>query len=387
MTPTPDNSNQLLAEPEILIFETSPFGTLDAIVQHDGRAVYFYLNQSRQSSVDFGTRACWVRNLQIGPLVINEDEMQQGIPPMLSRTHCVYREGQTLPDPEQLSIIWLEEGNGAALVETDVAGKAKTLCLIPPWSGLEGFHGYALECAIESPLCWPMPDNEKLDTRVIRAKEFWNSFLDSIALPKDSSQPSAPDPFAVLKSSLLECYQPRFNNEQKIEPKYFSIGGETFPPCELVQYSSDQSTVLATVGMSLCPQPAVELFANNPPQQRRIELAIRMPGNLEEDASRSQVIAEQIGKLAGYPWRNLTWFGAGHTCQLPNVWDGFELALIISELDFPASLKLNPTLPDFRQDPVNMLWLIPISLADKQQLEEKQLTTNQVASLYLDFPF
>jgi hypothetical protein len=84
MDPNPKQSNERLSEPVVLHFETSPFQTIDAIVQHDGKSVYFYLNESHlrdgQSEnpntniqTGFGTRACWVRNLEIGPLVLNED--------------------------------------------------------------------------------------------------------------------------------------------------------------------------------------------------------------------------------------------------------------------------------------------------------------------------
>ena len=86
-----------------LLFETSPYGNIDAIVQHDGRAVYFYLNGVEP----FGTRACWVRNLQAGPLVLNEDEMQQGLPPMLPKTHCRNAAAQPIPVAEYLEICLL----------------------------------------------------------------------------------------------------------------------------------------------------------------------------------------------------------------------------------------------------------------------------------------
>ena len=44
---------------QALLFETSPYGNLDAIAQHDGRVLYLYLS----GDDTFGTRACWVRNL------------------------------------------------------------------------------------------------------------------------------------------------------------------------------------------------------------------------------------------------------------------------------------------------------------------------------------
>ena len=101
-------------DPENLLFETSPYGNLDAIVEHDERAVFFYLSGQGRADDKFGTRACWVRNLVPGPYVINEDEMKQGIPPALPRTHCKYSDGRAAPTTDQLEIVWFEEGNGAA---------------------------------------------------------------------------------------------------------------------------------------------------------------------------------------------------------------------------------------------------------------------------------
>ena len=173
----PNPENNRLDDPVVLLFQTSPYVTLDAIVQHDNQAVYFYLNQPVATSVTqsptFGTRACWVRNLDLGPLVVNETQMRQGISPMLPRNLCIHREGQTLPKSEDLRVVWFEEGNGAALIESLPGKDPVILAVIPPWSGLEGFHGYAHECAVESPLCWPMPDNPKLRQRIENAEQFW----------------------------------------------------------------------------------------------------------------------------------------------------------------------------------------------------------------------
>ena len=33
-------------EPEVLLFQSSPAGSVDALVEQDGRTVYFYLNGS-----------------------------------------------------------------------------------------------------------------------------------------------------------------------------------------------------------------------------------------------------------------------------------------------------------------------------------------------------
>jgi hypothetical protein len=376
-----EESDLPLADPTVLLFETSPYGTLDAIVQHDGKSVYFYLNESRlkdrppgtanSSGAIFGTRACWVRNLDVGPLVINETQMRQGVSPMLPRTHAVHREAQPIPVADRLQIVWLEEGNGAALIETNSDSSDKTLAVIPPWSGTEGFHGYASECAIESPLCWPMPDNPKLDQRIKCAREFWEQWN------------SGSNPFSELQPKLLAAYDSHFSNEAGWRRQnYFATDGGKFPPRGIAHYQSADELVLATVGMSVCPQPAVELFVDDPANHRRIELAIRLQGNFskEPDSSSIDQLVEQLSGLAGYPWRNFTWLGAGHTCGFVDPVSGCESALLIHNNQLPKSVSSLLEIPTFRDDPIGLLWLIPITPAQQQQLQNQTLTASEILS-------
>ena len=160
----PDHNN--------LLFETSPYGNLDAIVEHDTRAVYLYLSSQGRADSKFGTRACWVRNLVPGPYVINEDEMKQGIPPVLPRTHCKYSDSRPVPDAERLQIVWFEEGNGIALVETSETGEQTTLAVIPPWSGLDGFHGYANEWPLKTRFAGRFPTTQNYSGELIGPANF-----------------------------------------------------------------------------------------------------------------------------------------------------------------------------------------------------------------------
>ena len=336
-----------------LLFETSPYGNIDAIVQHDGRAVYFYLNGVEP----FGTRACWVRNLQAGPLVLNEDEMQQGLPPMLPKTHCRNAAAQPIPVAENLEIVWFEEGNGAALLEG-----SETIAVIPPWSGVDGFHGYAAECAVESPLCWPLPENESLQMRISRAAEFWNSC-------KSESE----HPFAFLQPQLLACYENQFS----AKPKYFAIDGGQFPPRGACVFRpADQQTVaVATVGMSLRPQPNIEMFVETPSSQRRIELAITLPGSPSDE--QLQPLLEQISGLVSFPWQQWTWFGHGHTCAMRGL-DGLldracEFVAFVNEKDSPISELV------FRDDPIILLRMLPISADQQKALSSRELSLDDLA--------
>ncbi len=371
------------ADDGVLLFETSPYGNIDAIVQHDGRTVYFYLNESPTNETPvsesqknhqppkFGTRALWVRNLQTGPYVINTDDMQLGAAPMLPRTHCKSPHPSPLPRSERLKIVWFEEGNGAALLEVTDDDVFQTIAVIPPWSGADGFWGYAAECAAESELCWPLPDNPNLQNRIDRAEAFWNSFADS------------PDPFAEWQPQLLACYQQHFFSEASLKKtldssddaanrsridaattvtesiddsavmQYFSIDGNKFPPRGLVHLKTETHHILMTVAMSLCPQPNVEMYTETPSHFRRIELAIQLPLATSDAAIES--ISKKISRLAAYPWQQINWLGHGHTVQFSGLIPNVETATLISDR------QLNPEnpipLPSCRGDLVNLLWI------------------------------
>lgn len=323
-----------------ILFETSPYGTLDAIVEHDERVVYFYLN-GRQSAEPgqgmdrFGTRACWVRNLQRGPMVINQSDMESGKPPMLPRNDCVNSQPGVIPNADDLRFVWFEEGNGAALLETDrETGTESTIAVIPPWSGIDGFHGYAAGCAHSTPLCWPIPDNESLRLRLERADDFWNQFT------KTNS------PFAELQQEILSVYNAAF--EDQADQNYYSIDGGKFPPRGLGRYESESETVLVTVGMSLCPQPAVELFVDEPYKFRRIEIGVKVAHvDGVADPKRIEEAMRRLGSFASYPWSQWTWLGPKHTLPWPLKPSGS------AELNRDEEIQM----PSFRGDPISLLWV------------------------------
>ena len=371
---------------EILLFETSPYGNVDAIVQHDGRTVYFYLNgrtidvnenqtTSTTSHNTFGMRAVWVRNLQEAPYVICEEDLRAGLAPMLPRTHMKPHGCGILPVADALRVVWFEEGNGAALVETRDDGSARTLAVIPPWSGLDGFHGYADQCAAESQICWPMPDHPQLQLRIDQAAEFWNSFSRS------------PDPFATLQSQTLRAYQDyvsRFAiaaadntiapSEPNLEPNYYAIDGRTFPPRGLVHFTGRDQHLLATVAMSLCPQPNVELSVEDPRRYRRIELALQLNQNAEDESLENAL--RGLSSLAAYPWKYFQWLGPGHTVPFRDVWPDCEHALLARDADlFPDRTW---QLPEVRNDPVHLLWVLPLDQQAYNDLTAQRLTSAEL---------
>jgi hypothetical protein len=398
-----NNAAGLPDDTETLLFETSPFGNIDAIVEHNGQTVYFYLNERLQSENQqprFGTRACWVRNLVEGPLVLNADAMQDGSPPVLPRIQTLHRAGQPLPDRNRLSIVWFEEGNGAALVESPsplAAGEleiktqqpasndhknppeqelGKVLAVIPPWSGQDGFHGYAAECATENPVCWPLPPNPALVERIRNAVEFWDQFT-----PEKN-------PFGTLQKQRLAYYETRFGNPKAVansignqQYSYFAIDGSKFPPRGLVEFKSDAGTILATVGLSLLPQPMVEMNTQTPTDLRRIELAIALPAaatQLQIDTAK-----QNISRLAAYPWSQFTWLGAGHTCSFVGIRPECNSAILIDDSVIRTSshpMANGSQIEGFRGDKVNLLWIFPVTNADQQGMQTGSVTAAKISN-------
>ena len=336
MSNAPREQDEHARDLQTLLFERSPWETVDAIVQHDSRTVYFYLNGAEP----FGTRACWVRNLQPAPWVQDDPPMPSDRPPLMPKTCCASSATCDLPKEDDLNVIWFEEGNGAALLEG-----SELLAIIPPWSGTEGFHGYARDCIGESRLAWPLPNHPQLQRRLARAAQFWLSFRD----PQT-------DPFRALQQQQLTVYDSLLGGG--IEGHYFAIDGAKFPPRGLSVYEREDAVIGVTVAMALCPQPNVELAVESPAAFRRIELGIRLPTGLSESIYLQ--VWEALSGLAAYPWRQFQWLGTGHTVDFPvlkKVWDEEidRAALIASDTsEWPVEL------PSFREDPVRLLWLQPL---------------------------
>jgi len=377
----------LTAEREIhsIVFETSPYGNVDAIVEHDSRAVYFYLNEnpaSRERSGRFGMRACWVRNLEKGPHVINVDEMQAGIATMLPRHDCVDPELQRLPTAETLKIVWLEEGTGAALFEVSAEDNSETLiAAIPPWSGVDGFHGYASNCANPTDVCWPLPDNPLLIKRIENARQFWQSWQAppsaSKATPLDNHLPS-----------IIKSHDERFaaTVSQRIER---DVPGQHFPLLKIVQYQTQRHDILVTAGLSIFPQPAVEMFVENPSAFRRIEIALLLDRDensidlVDADGDKSSPlppdVVNQLAGLALYPWHNFTWLGPGHSCNFPGPKGDIGLLLSDSDGSKIAQLPLLK-LSSYRNDEVNLLWLTTICNEDHAKLSSGDLSVEDIVA-------
>ena len=333
---------------------TSPNGNARAIVDWDERCVHFYVQGAPKSGL--GINTCWVRNLREAPDVINVSEMKDGIPPMLPAEFCAHPRGAPAPNRSALSVVWLEEGDGAALFEG-----TSLLAVIPGWSGQSGFHGYARDCIKESELCWPLgtPTSNAMFERVKAAKEFWDSW--------DG------DPWPAYQGAQLE----RIERAIGKEINYYAIDGRKWPPKALLKIPIETGFVFLTIGVSLQPQPRAEMISPQP--ARRIELAMAMESELGADA---QTVGGYISGQASLPWKQFTWLGHGHTIpcdSIPTGKSGTKFTAVL--LSKAPQLAPKIEMPDFRGERVEVLWMVPIT-----ECELKYAVSNGSANLLKRFP-
>lgn len=140
-----------MSEPIVLLEDPSPNGNGVAVVEQDDRVACFYF--MTEIGGEKLIRTCWVRNLRPAPEVLDALGMRQGLPPMMPRAHCKHPDGSPPLDPQNLRIVWSEEGDAAALYERD-----ELLAVIPSWSGSSGFDGFSRDCLGNGPIAWELSD-------------------------------------------------------------------------------------------------------------------------------------------------------------------------------------------------------------------------------------
>ena len=129
----------------------------------------------------------------------------------------------------------------------------------------------------------------------------------------------------------------------------------------MVRIKRSDSIVLLTVGMSLRPQPRVEMATDQPERFRRVELGVVLPLDWPDEAIMR--IASFVSAQSSLPWSQYTWLGPGHTIRCDS-WRNrsFEFALL--QHGHPA--VPTPSLGLQFGDPVCILWAVPISAAEQQ---------------------
>jgi hypothetical protein len=322
---------------EVLLEDIGPNGNVQAVVEADEEVSFFYLFGFKEAN--FGIRSVWVRNHSRAPESLDVVRMRDGLAPRNPAAHCGHVDGLPPLKEEELRVVWLPEGNGAALYE-----RGELLAIIPPWSGMNGFYGYAADSIGQGPLAWEIGTENVLIERFREAEAYWRRWDDD-------------NFFTKTRDSLL------FDIEQALgrHTSYYAIDGGVWPPKALLRIPRADSVVLVTVGVSIRPQPVVEMATERPELLRRIELGVVLPASWPDEAVKH--FGGYLSGQSGLPWSKYEWLGPGHTIPCDS-WQNrsFDFSLLQSEHPAAPTPNLEPVLGD----PVNILWFAPISAAERQ---------------------
>ena len=336
-------------QPGILLDSESPYGSRRVVVEYDGATTAAYLHDA-----DAIVGAAWIANHQQAPSSTDLSRLDAGRAPLMPAGHTKHPGGRPPLDARALRALWFEEGDGVAIIEG-----GQLLAVIPGWSDMSrGMPGYSRDVMGQSPFGWSLDDAmEGLGPRADRATAFWR-------------WRQRQDSWAGFQQSMLGHLLARLGPGARYwdvgSGKLPSVGVSERPPTEQRPY-----TVLSTLGMSCQRMPVVEQVMEDPSGCARIELAIAttMP---------SPEVARIFLWLAQYPWRAVTWFGAGHSIRWYHepatfpLGGGNEGVLL---LDDPGQL-IGPEVPDlsgfaFAGEPVQWLWILPITERERQLAKER----------------
>jgi hypothetical protein len=333
-----------VAEPVLLLNSVSPYGSRRLVVEFDGRTTSAYLHDG-----DGPIAATGIANHMRAPEAVDVARLRAGVAPEMPAAHTKHPAGREPLEADALTAIWLEEGDGAAILEN-----GELLAVIPGWSDLAtGMPGYSRDVIGQTPFGWSLDDAlEGLDLRVRQSAQFWRwrASAGSWHLFQEA-----------LLGHLLTRLGPGGGYWDVSGGRTPTVGVSERPPLPNRPY-----TVLTTVGMSCQRMPVVEQTGEGAVGRSRIELALAttLP---------STEAARIFLWLAQFPWREVTWLGSGHSIPWyhePSTFPlggGNEGVLL---LDDPSRLPGPevPRLDGFRasNEPVRWLWLIPINERERR---------------------
>jgi hypothetical protein len=339
---------------EILLAETNPYGSFEAIVEDDGRTVYLYLQSAKQQGA---MKAVWVVNRQPAPEEDDFAAMQQGQAPMMPREGTRTPQGHPPFDPERLSFVWFEEGDAVALLHDNAP-----LAVLPGWAGMNGFFGYSADAVGEEQLAWDLsPALQGLWPRIEESRRYWEWRADA-----DSWRQIQERQLAHLES-ILGPHQ-----------RYWAADGGQYPPRAVAGFERSSLpgvTILVTLGMSAQRMPQVEMHFEDPRPFRRTELALATYGDPSQAAG-------LLSSTMRFPWAFATWLGDGHTSSFgdPSETPGQSailLARVPPHQTFQRETGAHQVpapnlggLQDVSGDPVQYLWILPIAASERNQAEK-----------------
>jgi Suppressor of fused protein (SUFU) len=324
-------------QPRILLESENPYGSRRLVVECDGDATAAYLH-----SADGPVAATWIANHVPAPQATDLASLAAGHAPVMPAAHTKHPDGRPVSPPGALRALWLEEGDGAVILEY-----GGPLAVLAGWCDMaRGMPGYCRDVIGQTPFGWSLDDAmEGLGPRLAQAEDFWRWRADR-------------SNWARFQQGVLGHLL------GKLGPggRYWDVGGGKQPlvgVSERPPAGARPYTVLSTVGMSCQRMPVIEQMGKLA-DGARIELAVAttMP---------STEAARIFLWLGQYPWREASWLGDGHCVPWyhePSTFPlgGGEGVLFLAE---PSGL-IGPDVPDmsgfsFGGEPVRWLWLVPIS--------------------------
>lgn len=330
------------SEPVILEESWSPSCRIQAFVEESDTCCYFYL-WFHAGTDDAYMKSCWICNVGKAPDKIDVDAMEYGMAPAMPEEYVKHDENGIRLDQDKLSVVWFEEGDAAALLEGDTL-----ICVIPGWSGCQGFNGYSKYARGMAPYAWELDQAEEvLGARVAKSREFWNHFEGEYW-----------EEVRLLHEKALEDF---FGKPER----YLGIDGKKFPPKVLITGSKDEVHYSITAGVSLLPMPQVEqYFQEETSDYRRIELGFAAS---KEQSDICEKMYSYIAALSRIPWQEISFLGHGHTIPCDKI-EGFSAVWLLDSRLLPQIAA--PVYPEYMGDKVNLLWIVPLKEQEFSKLKE-----------------
>jgi hypothetical protein len=328
----------------VLLDDVSPYGSRRVVVEFDGRTTTAYLHDNAGP-----VAATWLANHVRAPDAADVVKLRGGEAPEMPAAHTKHPAGRPPLDRGSLSAVWLEEGDGAAIL-----AHGELLAVIPGWSDLAtGMPGYSRDVIGQTPFGWSLDDAlEGLELRVRQSAQFWRwrASAGSWHLFQEA-----------LLGHLLTRLGPGGGYWDVSGGRTPTVGVSERPPVAGRGY-----TVLSTVGMSCQRMPVIEQTGEGAASRARIELALAT-------AMPSAQAARIFLWLAQFPWREVTWLGSGHSIPWYHepatfpLGGGNEAVLMVEDLSRLPGPEV-PRLGGFRasNEPVRWLWLIPINERERR---------------------
>ena len=112
--------------PGILLESACPYASRRVVVEYDGSTTAAYLHDKTSAIA-----ATWIANHEQAPAFTDLARLNSGKAPVMPADHTKHPGGRPLLEPHSLRALWLEEGDGAAILED-----GELLAVIPGWSDM-----------------------------------------------------------------------------------------------------------------------------------------------------------------------------------------------------------------------------------------------------------